>query len=92
MTVQRIIPDAMRPIEKVVADAAEDQSKDQKPTKTTARVENVKEGLCPICHTTLVRSTANGHEVQYCPEHSLVMPIRDQDPMGMVGISWPTDR
>ena len=84
-TVQRIIPDAMRPIEKVVADASA-STETLTPQKTTARVENIKEGLCPICHTTMARSSANGHEVLFCPEHSLVMPIRDVEPTSPLGL------
>jgi len=80
MSANRIIPQAMRPIEKVVADAADLKAQETKePQKTTARVENTKEGYCPICHTQMVFSTANGLDVQYCAEHSLVMPVRDQE-------------
>lgn len=51
------------------------------PKKETARFENTHEGLCPSCGTQMRLSTANGIPVHVCMEHSVVMPIRDPEPL-----------
>jgi hypothetical protein len=79
MTIKRIIPQDMLAVNVPVVADAETVVPETSAIKTTARVENVREGLCPICHTQMGRSTANGHEVHFCAEHSLVMPIRDPE-------------
>lgn len=75
---ERIIPECMRAqsqkMEAAVQKAANGGSK-----AVTARVENVREGQCPICHCAMQVSSANELPVLYCAEHSLVMPIRDPE-------------
>ena len=53
------------------------------PQKQTARFENVNEGLCPSCGQQMRLSTANGIPVHVCMEHSVVMPIRDPEPLNV---------
>jgi hypothetical protein len=81
MKTQRIIPDVMRKPSPEQVIAAPDLQTEAAPKKVTARFENTKEGLCPVCQVQMARSVANGHEVLYCADHSLVMPIRDVDPL-----------
>lgn len=66
----RIIPTDMMPTP--VQETASD-----KPEAQTAKMINTEEGFCPVCRMPLLASTANGHQVAYCPDHSLVMPVRD---------------
>jgi hypothetical protein len=83
MKVQRIIPDCMLSPKEVMEAAVEQAAITLGPIKTTARVENIIEGKCPICKVQMSSSTANNLQVLYCPEHSLVMPIRDPEPLSV---------
>jgi hypothetical protein len=49
--------------------------------KETARMENVREGICPSCGEQMRLSVANGIPVHVCMEHSVVMPLRDPEPI-----------
>lgn len=80
MTIQRIVPEGMRTPKEVLEAAVEQAAA---PTKTTARVENTREGVCPICQTQMQLSSANGHTVLYCADHSLVMPVRDPETLNV---------
>ncbi len=51
------------------------------PQKQTARFENTHEGQCPSCGNQMRLSVANGIPVHVCMEHSVVMPIRDAEPL-----------
>lgn len=53
------------------------------PKKETARFENVNEGLCPSCNTQMRLSVANGIPVHVCMQHSVVMPLRDAEPLNV---------
>lgn len=52
-------------------------------TKQTARIENTQEGICPSCHQQMRLSVANGIPVHVCMEHSVVMPLRDPEPVNV---------
>lgn len=73
---ERLIPDCMKPVAK---QAEESAGADGKPHAQTARVENVIEGTCPLCKRPMKLSEANGIPVHVCLDHSLVVPIRDQE-------------
>lgn len=76
MPVERIIPDVMKQPPKV-ENAATEEAK----SKETSRVENVVEGACPSCNTQMRLSSANGIPVHVCMQHSVVMPLRDPEPI-----------
>lgn len=73
MTSERIIPDCMK------SDPVPDVASADNKEKQTARMENLIEGQCPICHTQMKVSEVNHIPVHVCLEHSLVMPIRDPE-------------
>lgn len=95
MTIQRLVPQGMRTpkevMEAAVESAATASTETLKPAKTTARVENTREGVCPICSTQMQLSSANGHAVMFCADHSLVMPIRDPEPVSNPNAMWGPD-
>lgn len=72
---ERLIPDCMKPVAAPVAEEAGTHEQ----MKQTARVENVIEGTCPLCKRPMKLSEANGIPVHVCLDHSLVVPIRNQE-------------
>lgn len=54
------------------------------PKKETSRFENVNEGMCPSCGQQMRLSLANGIPVHVCMEHSVVMPLRDPEPINVL--------
>lgn len=59
----------------IMLEAAAEEKKDK--TQETARVQNIELGKCPICHAMLVNAKADGLDVTYCPDHNIVMPLKD---------------
>lgn len=43
----------------------------------TARVENTKVNLCPICNTPLRFCMSNNVPAMVCQDHAIVMPTKD---------------
>jgi len=81
---ERIIPNVMKtPLTDLVNQnkTIEGAGVDNKNKEVTARVENLKEGVCPICDETMKISKANGIPVYVCLNDSVVMPIRDPEPV-----------
>ena len=82
---ERIIPDVMK--EPLVTDTAATEENaapaETAATKQTARSENLYEGQCPSCGKTMKLSVANGIPVHVCLQHSVVMPLRDQEPLNV---------
>ena len=70
MSTLRIIPDCMKEEVAEVASPADNE--------VTARFENVVENHCPVCESPMRRSEANGVPVMICPDHSIVMPTKDE--------------
>jgi hypothetical protein len=75
---ERIIPDCMKA--PVAAPAVEEAKTAE---LQTARVENVIEGMCPLCKRPMKLSTANNIPVHVCLDHSLVVPLRNQEPLNV---------
>jgi len=78
---ERIIPDCMKaPAQEAKTEEAKTASA---PEVQTARVENVIEGVCPLCKRQMKLSTANNIPVHVCLDHSLVVPLRDQETLNV---------
>lgn len=45
----------------------------------TVAFTNEVEGECPVCHTPMKTSVANGIDVYVCMDHRVAMPLKNQD-------------
>jgi hypothetical protein len=74
--IERITPQGMQANSPTVEESSSKESFSGK-EKVESRVENTREGYCPVCNVQMSPSEANGNSVLACFSHGIVMPVRD---------------